>query len=338
MESKSNKTSEIVCLVIGIIAFVVTAVIQSGIARSNDEIVGNIIAQIQADTYSKDDIISQIKASDTSINGIISQFQVIISTLLVILSRRKGFIAGVILNLISVLFVAVQIFKSGNLSSVPGIVVPLCTVITIAIIYMFSSRTRKMHDELTESYNQIVESNRIMKEKDEKLSYLAYYDVLTNMPNRQFFIDKLEENIENNMTFTVIYADIDDFKMINDMYGHNAGDVMLCTFAERLNEFCSERDFTGRIGGDEFVIILNGVDSDVRINDYINKIRSVISEPVAVNGTLLHVTMSYGVVSCPLDCRNSEDILRFIDIAMVNAKSNGKDRPCFYSRLHQTAG
>jgi len=338
MESQSNKTSEIVCLVIGIMAFVVTAVIQSVIARSTGEATENIIEQIQSGVTSKDDIIAQIKALNTSINGIIAQVQVIISVLLVILSRKKGFIAGIVLNLISVLTVAVQIFKSGNLSSVPGIVVPLCTIITIAIIYMFSSRTRRMHDELTESYNQIVESNRIMKEKDEKLSYLAYYDVLTNMPNRQLFIDKLEENIENNMTFTVIYADIDDFKMINDMYGHNAGDVMLCAFAERLNEFCGERDFTGRIGGDEFVIILNGIDSDVRVNDYINKIRSLISEPVAVNGTLLHLTMSYGVVSCPLDCRNSEDVLRFIDIAIANAKASGKDRPCFYSRLQQTAG
>lgn len=338
MESKSKKTSEIVCLVIGIIAFAVTSLIQTGIARSNGEALGKLISQIQADTISKGDIIAQIKVSDTSVNGIIAQIQVIISTLLVIISRKKGFIAGVVLNLISVLSVALQIFKSGNLSSVPGIVVPLCTIITIAIIYMFSSRTRKMHDELTQSYNHIVESNRIMKEKDEKLTYLAYYDVLTNMPNRQLFIDKLEENIQNNMTFTVIYTDIDDFKMINDMYGHNAGDVMLCAFAERLNQFCSDRDFTGRIGGDEFVIILNGIDSDVKVNEYINRIRSIISEPVAVNGTLLHLTMSYGVVSCPLDCCNSEDILRFIDIAMVNAKSSGKDRPCFYSRLQQTAG
>lgn len=305
MESKSNKTSQIVCLIIGIIAFIAISLIQTKATRD-----GN-----------------------SSLNGVFAQILVIISTLLVIISRKKGFVAGVVLNLVSVLPVTLQFVKSGNLGMLPGIIIPFCTIITIGIIYLFSSRTRKMHAELTESYNKIVEANRVMKEKDEKLSYLAYYDVLTNMPNRQLFIDKLEENIGNNKVFSVIYTDVDDFKRINDIYSHNAGDAMLCAFAERLQEICGERDFVARIGGDEFAIILNGTYSDVEINDYINRVRSLISEPVAVDGSLLHLTMSYGVVSYPVDCHNSEDILKCIDIAMFNAKASGKDRPCFYNRL-----
>ena len=178
MESKSNKTSQIVYLIIGIVAFIAIFVIQTGLAKN-----GN-----------------------TQFNGVFAQVQVIISTLLVILSHKKGFIAGVIINLLSIFPVAMQIMKTKNLASLPGLVIPVCTVVTISIIYIFSSKTRKMHAELTESYNQIVEANRVMKDKDEKLTYLAYYDVLTNMPNRQLFIDKLEENIANDTVFTVIYA------------------------------------------------------------------------------------------------------------------------------------
>lgn len=309
MESKSNKTSQIVYLIIGIVAFIAIFVIQTGLAKN-----GN-----------------------TQFNGVFAQVQVIISTLLVILSHKKGFIAGVFINLLSIFPVAMQIMKTKNLASLPGLVIPVCTVVTISIIYIFSSKTRKMHAELTESYNQIVEANRVMKDKDEKLTYLAYYDVLTNMPNRQLFIDKLEENIANDTVFTVIYADIDDFKKINDTHGHNAGDAMLCTFAERFRSFCSERDFAGRIGGDEFAIILKGNYSDLEVNDYINRLRSIISEPVAINGALFHLTMSYGVAFFPMDGRTSEDIFKCIDIAMFNAKAGGKDRPCFYNRLQQTA-
>lgn len=309
MESKTNKASQTVCLIIGILSFIAVSFIQTQATR-----MGN-----------------------SSLNGVYSQILVIVSSLMVLIAKKSGFITGVILNLLSVLPVALQFMKSKNLSMVPGMVVPLCTIITIGIIYIFSSKTRKMHEELVESYNQIVESNRMLQEQEEKLKYLAYYDVLTNMPNRQLLIDKLDENIDNNIDFTVIYTDIDDFKQINDIHGHNAGDMMLCTFADRLRTFCGERDFVSRMGGDEFAVILKGNYSDVEINEYVNRIRSVISEPVAINGALFHVTMSYGVASYPADCRSTEEIFKCTDIAMFNAKAQGKDRPCFYNRLQHNA-
>lgn len=309
MDSKSNKKSEIVYLIIGVVLFIVISVIQNNLTRQGT----------------------------TQLNGIFAQVQVIISTLIVILSHKKGYIAGVIVNILSIFPVLIQIIKMKNIAAIPGVVIPVCTIITITIIYVFSSKTRKMNNELTESYNQIVEANRLMKDKDEKLTYLAYYDVLTNMPNRQLFINKLEENIENDTAFTVIYADIDDFKKINDVHGHNSGDIMLCSFAERFRNICGDRDFVGRIGGDEFAIMLKGNYSDVQVNNYINKLRSIISEPVAINGALFHLTMSYGVASFPTDGRTSEDMFKCIDIAMFNAKAGGKDRPCFYNRIQQTA-
>jgi diguanylate cyclase (GGDEF)-like protein len=192
-----------------------------------------------------------------------------------------------------------------------------------------------MHEELTESYEQLMETNRVIKDKDEKLTYLAYYDVLTNLPNRQLFIDKLDEHIRDNKICTVIYTDVDDFKKINDVHGHNAGDIMLSNFADRLRTFCGDVNFVGRIGGDEFAIILEGNYDERAIIEYVNKIRSLIAEPVSAGGAILHATMSYGIASFPQDGRSSEDLFKCTDVAVFNAKANGKDRPCFYSQYSQ---
>ena len=167
MESKSNKTSQIVFLIIGIIAFIAMSLIQTKATRD-----GN-----------------------SSLNGVFAQIQVIISTLLVIMSRKKGFVAGVVLNLVSVLPVTLQFVKSGNLGMLPGIIIPFCTIITIGIIYLFSSRTRKMHAELTESYNKIVEANRVMKEKEK----LTKHSLSTNHPL------KLYPSLSGLVGFFVVY-------------------------------------------------------------------------------------------------------------------------------------
>lgn len=217
----------------------------------------------------------------------------------------------------------------------PGTLVALCTIIIITIIYVYLTRTKKMHKELTASYENLIETNRIIQEKDEKLTFLAYYDVLTGMPNRQLFIDKLEDNINKQTPCSVIYIDIDDFKKINDIYGHNVGDAMLMEYADRFKKFCGEVNFVGRIGGDEFGIILNGNLTESAIIEYIDKIRRLITEPVDVNGALFRVTMSYGIASYPQDGRTSVEIFRCTDIAVFNAKANGKDRPCFFSQQSQ---
>lgn len=305
---KKNTAGQIVLLIVGIIAYIATYIIQTKLAREGNN----------------------------SLNGIFAQIQVIISTFLVVVARKKGFIAGFMLNFLSMLSVLIfQVAIAGNTQAITGPIVTTCTIITITIIYVFSSRITKMHDELTESYEKLIETNRVIQEKDEKLTYLAYYDVLTNMPNRQLFIDKLDENIRNNTICTVVYTDIDDFKRINDSYGHNTGDIILCAYADRLRSFCGEANFVGRIGGDEFGIIIPGNLTEQAVCEYIEKIRAIIAEPVSANGSMFRTTMSYGIASYPQDGRTSEEIFKCTDIAVFNAKANGKDRPCFFSQQQQ---
>jgi len=173
-----------------------------------------------------------------------------------------------------------------------------------------------------------------MREKDEKLTYLAYYDVLTGLANRQLFIEKVDESIQENSKtpFTVIYFDVDNLKQINDSYGHNTGDVMLSTYADRLRLFCGDSDFVAKLGGDEFAVILKGTVTENGVVSYIERLRNAVCKPVQVEGVTLQASMSFGVASYPDNGANSQELLRSTDIAVYNAKANGKDRTCFYSQ------
>lgn len=141
---------------------------------------------------------------------------------------------------------------------------------------------------------------------------------------------------DKNTPFSVIFFDIDDFKKINDSYGHNTGDIMLTTYADRLKLFCGKSNFVGKLGGDEFAVIVKGNMSEASIVNYIERLRAAVCEPVQANGVVLQTTMSFGVAIYPNDGINSEDILKSTDIAVFNAKANGKDRTCFYSQQQFT--
>ncbi len=309
MEKKSNQTKEVVILVVGIILFLVLFAAQGGVSRA--------LASGQ-----------QVPPFMSSLNGIIAQAHVLISTFLVVAARKKGYIAAVILNLISAVSVVI------NSRTPIGIVVSLISIVTITVIYVYYLKVSKANEELSVTNNELRENNRIMREKDEKLTYLAYYDVLTGLANRQLFIEQIDDMIETNSKtpFTVIFFDIDDFKQINDSYGHNTGDVMLSTYADRLRLFCGEENFVGKLGGDEFAVILPGAVTESGIVSYIERLRNAVCKPVQVEGTVLRTSMSFGVASYPNDGANSQDILKSTDIAVYNAKANGKDRTCFYSQ------
>jgi diguanylate cyclase (GGDEF)-like protein len=317
---QNNKTKETIVLVAGIILFLVIMIIQARISALSAK-------AMQSDGGSTPPI--------QSLNGVIAQAQVLISATMVVVANKKGYIASVILNLLNSVYTLITaVILAGNTQSIPGVVVPVICIVTMSIIYFYSLKISKTNAELVKTNRTLIETNKVIREKDEKLTYLAYYDVLTGLANRQLFIDHLDEIIEENKNapFTVIYFDIDNFKQINDAYGHNIGDIMLSTYADRLRLFCGQSNFVGKLGGDEFAVIVNGNNSEASIVDYIEKLRTSVCEPVNANGTILQTSMSFGVASYPSDGISSQDILKSTDIAVYNAKANGKDRTCFYSQ------
>lgn len=306
-----KKSKENALIIAGIIIFVITVMAQAIISR---------------------------KAVGNGANGVIMQVQVLASVLLAVLAGKKGFITSLILNTVNfaytLLFVVI-IMK--NYGSLPGVVAPLITIITCCIIHMYSSKVAKANEEVRTAYDELVETNRIIREKDEKLIYLAYYDVLTGLSNRQLFVEQIDEMISRNPDepFTVILADIDDFKRIIDAYGHNTGDIIISAYADRLRDFCGKNDFVAKFGEEEYSVIVKGSPEDAEIIEYIEKLRAVLFEPVVVNGSPIQLTMSFGVSSYPNCGKNSGEILRNTDIAVTNAKMTGRGRVFFFQNQPQ---
>ncbi len=299
MENTSNKKN-IPALVICIILFIALAVIQR-------------------------------KVNLSQINGIIAQFHVMISIVLVLTNRKTGFLVGTILNVLNLAMAVFAVVMGGQKQAMPSIAISACTIVTIAVIYNYINKNDKMHNELMEKYEQEIETRRVLQEKDEVLSYLAYYDRLTQMPNRHLFMENLEKNVTENKQCAVICINLDDFRKINDSFGVAAGDEMIKTYAERIESIVGESNFAARISGDEFGIILGPENNNQDVIDFVGRIQGVFSEPINIDGRGIGVSSSIGIAMFPKDAGNAEDILSCSEKAMFMSKNNGKNKVCFYS-------
>lgn len=267
------------------------------------------------------------------LSGVVGQIQVVVAVSMVLLCKKKGFITMAVLcggNSMFVLFT--QVLSGKNRGALPGVVVSALSIVICFIIYFYVSRTDKMTKELTESYQQAIEQARIIEEKDESLKFLAYYDRLTEMPNRQSFIDELDSRISSNSNCTVIYCDIDDFKQINDRFGHNIGDELLIKYSQKLQEYCGSEFFAAKIGGDEFGFILGAGYNGEDVINVVNGIANIFGTQIDIRGDIFALTASYGAATFPNDSRSSEDLFRAAETAMFAAKAQGKRQLCFYQR------
>ena len=265
-------------------------------------------------------------------NGVFAQVNVLMAIIMVVTNRKRGFITAVSLNTISFILTLTRYLQSGQLQVLPGVIIPIVTIISLSVIYGNLAQNMSMQEELNEQYEKIMDSNRIMQEKDDALRMLVYSDRLTGMQNMQYFREQLEEAVRLEMPFTMIYIDIDNFKGINDTFGPKTGDTALIAYAERLSSYCGRKYICARINGDEFGMVLTGEQTEADIMNIIEQLRRLFGEQITVQGANLSVTASYGVVSHPRDGRNAETILDSAVMAVYNAKANGKDRACFFSQ------
>jgi diguanylate cyclase (GGDEF)-like protein/PAS domain S-box-containing protein len=165
------------------------------------------------------------------------------------------------------------------------------------------------------------------KRFEERLAILAQYDVLTGLPNRSLFYDRLRQAIvrarrEQTMV-GLLFLDLDRFKQINDSLGHAAGDRVLTTIAERLKGFLREIDTIARLGGDEFTVIIEGVNDPAQVSSVAEKIRAALSEPIVLDGRDMLVSASVGITLYPRDAEDIEHLVKNADIAMYHAKNRG---------------
>ncbi|HEY8027554.1 MAG TPA: EAL domain-containing protein [Burkholderiaceae bacterium] len=168
------------------------------------------------------------------------------------------------------------------------------------------------------------------KVSEQRLFQLAHYDSLTNLPNRQTFSERIRHAIaiaaRRRSSLAVVFVDIDHFKTINDSLGHEAGDRVLRMVAERFAAVLRQSDTVARIGGDEFVILLEqGSEAADSFELVAAKLAKSVAEPVSINGYDLFVELSMGICVFPQDGEDSETLLRNADTAMYKAKSSGRN-------------
>jgi diguanylate cyclase (GGDEF)-like protein/PAS domain S-box-containing protein len=174
------------------------------------------------------------------------------------------------------------------------------------------------------------------KRAEDQIHFLAHHDALTGLPNRTLLADRLTQALlhaqRNDSRVTVIFIDLDNFKLVNDSLGHNAGDMLLKILAERMVKCVRASDTVVRFGGDEFVVLLTHHANDsVVASVVLDKIRAAIAEPVQIDGQLFRVTSSIGLATYPDDGADAESLLMNADVAMYQAKEKGRDNFQFYT-------
>ncbi|MBC3900136.1 diguanylate cyclase [Acetobacterium malicum] len=294
-------------------------------------------------------------SATTSIAGVVAQLQVMVSVYLVVAVRDKGYQIAVAINILVALIVAfIVVIGAGNLSAIPGVIVPICTIITISIITFYEKgfesklveateqkkELSNLYDELASTEKKILqqnvklkELNRKMKQREVRLNYLAFTDVLTGLPNREMLINKLdslvERSPEQHQHFAVVFIDLDNYKKINDYKGHYIGDLLMKAIADRIKKIVFQQDMLGRLGGDEFTLIIQRDLSETEIFAYVEKIRTALLETFVIENMDLHISASFGVARYPQDGINAVELLNYSDIAMYKAKEFGKNRVQF---------
>ena len=165
----------------------------------------------------------------------------------------------------------------------------------------------------------------------------ANFDTLTELPNRRLVHDRLQQHIKmsrrEGLPLALMFIDLDGFKAINDKFGHDVGDAVLMSAANRMRECVRETDTLGRLGGDEFVIVLGQLES-VASADRVGKvILKVLSEPIALPDQTVQVSASIGIAFYPDDADDIPELFACADRAMYAVKRNGRNGICHYASL-----
>jgi diguanylate cyclase (GGDEF)-like protein/PAS domain S-box-containing protein len=187
-----------------------------------------------------------------------------------------------------------------------------------------------------------IEREAQRREAEERLAQLAQYDVLTGLPNRSLFLDRLHQAMararRSATMLGLMFFDLDRFKQINDTLGHSTGDKVLQVVAARLKEQLREVDTISRLGGDEFTLIMEGVASSARLLTVAHKVREAVAAPMHIDGRELLVTTSIGITVFPRDGTEVDALLKNADIAMYRAKQAGRNAYQFYRQDMATSG
>jgi diguanylate cyclase (GGDEF)-like protein/PAS domain S-box-containing protein len=215
-----------------------------------------------------------------------------------------------------------------------------------SMVWVHDSSVLVYSDDGTPLYRQgyLLDITR-RKLAEERLAHLAYHDSLTDLPNRAMFQEHLDVALaraeRSGQGVAVLFVDLDDFKLVNDSFGHSAGDELLVEVAGRLREATRTTDVVARQGGDEFLILIadlevGGVEHEFDVAELARRVaeqlRDSLSEPFVISDTEIYCSGSVGISIYPIDAPDAESLLKHADIAMYKAKASGRDAAQVYVR------
>ncbi|MDG4658557.1 EAL domain-containing protein [Ectobacillus antri] len=196
-----------------------------------------------------------------------------------------------------------------------GEAMSLFVLLAITVLYL-----EKYHKKEREKLSKV----------NEYLDYLAYHDTLTRLPNRRKIMEVMASYIQKNTPFGVYFIDLDNFKDVNDLWGHDIGDELLQRVACELKKHLRPTDIIGRLGGDEFIILRTDTLEDSFI--YLgNRLVDGVTEPITIRNYQLQVTVSAGLARFPQDASDLRQLMKKADIAMYESKARGRNIFCCYS-------
>jgi diguanylate cyclase (GGDEF)-like protein/PAS domain S-box-containing protein len=194
---------------------------------------------------------------------------------------------------------------------------------------------------VTQHYVSLFSDITPLKDYQHQLEHLAHYDALTGLPNRVLLADRLQQALAQSQrrksSLAVAFLDLDGFKTVNDIHGHDVGDELLTIIAKRMEDALRQGDTLARLGGDEFVVVL--VDLE-QAQDYVPVLERMLQTaitPIMVGNALLQVSASIGATIYPQDDADAEQLIRHADQAMYLAKQAGKNRYRLFDVAQDTA-
>lgn len=249
----------------------------------------------------------QHELSETEINKPIHNIVLLISLILFLLS--------------SVIFALMYVNESKWV-----VLFPVSSIIIILFIAWYTSNIKK-------HINYFYHYAKLSKDNEKNLNQLVYYDSITGLPNRKLVLDEMESMIDKGGIdkFYLVYFDMDDFKRINETAGYYVGDEILCMVSRRWSCLIKENDILGHLGGDEFsLLVKEDMDRD-SLMEYIEEFRTILDQPIILNGKEYFVSTSVGIAQYPNDGKDGIELLKSSYIAMNTAKSSGKNYVHFYT-------
>ena len=248
------------------------------------------------------------------------------------------------LNLLILTILGALVFIAGSIYTSRRLTKPLTDLVKTAELLEKGDYsvaiTTKRHDEIGNLGRSFDRMREAIAVREQKITKLAYWDKLTELPNRLYFIEKLAETVQNyqnsNETFSIIVMNLDRFKHINDVLGHSAGDVLLSGFAQRIKANCkNDKDVVARLGGDEFGIILPNTSAKVAL-DICFRLQDALVAPIALNEHSVDISAGIGIANYPEHSKDAEVLLSQAEMAMDMAKSMHIGTCVYHSGLDVT--